>query len=91
MSKCKTKAIQTDLGIIRDIQELFRHIHAYSEPCVTLEYLEPWYIQNPEMFRTRSTLKTLAYSQPWYIQNPGIFRTLSNTNDEAFCKNTKQQ
>ena len=36
MSKYKTKAIQEDLGIIRNIHELSRYILAYSEPCVTL-------------------------------------------------------
>ena len=89
MGKCKTKSIQT--GIIR---ELFGHVQAYSEPCVTLAYLEPWYIHNLEIFRTRSILTTLAYSQPWYNQNAGIFkirgilRTLSNIYDKAFCENS---
>ena len=35
MRKCKTKAIQTDLGTFRHNQayhELFRRIKAYSEP-----------------------------------------------------------
>ena len=38
-------------------------------------YSEPWYIQNPGIFRTRSIFRTLvyleleAYSEPWYIQN----------------------
>ena len=81
MGKCRTKAIQTDLGIIRHNQaypELFWHIQAYCivTPCVTLTYLELWYIQNPDTFRTRSIFRTLAYSQPWYIQSPGILRTL---------------
>ena len=40
MGKCKTKATKTDLGT-------FRLNHAYSKPCVTLAYLEPWYVQNP--------------------------------------------
>ena len=56
--------IQTYSGIIRYIQELFRDIHAYSEPCVTLTYLEPWYIRNPGIFKH------------WHIQNSGVFRTL---------------
>ena len=34
MGKCKSKAIQTDLGT-------FRHNQAYPEPCVTMGYLEP--------------------------------------------------
>ena len=86
MSKYKTKAIQTDLGIIRYIQELFRHIQAYSKPCVTLAYLEPWYIQNPDIFRTRSIFRTLAYSQPWHIQNPHIFRKLAYSKSKAYSE-----
>ena len=62
--------------MISHIQELFRYIQVYSEPCVILAYLEPWYLQNPDIFKIRSILRTLAYSQPWYIQNTGIFRTL---------------
>ena len=77
MGKCKTKVIQTDLGIfmhipeysgiIRYIQELIEHIQAYSEPCVILAHLQPWYIQKPDIFRTRSIFRTLEHSQPWYI------------------------
>ena len=86
MGKCKTKSIQIGFGTfrhIKHIQELFSYIHVYSEPCVTLAYLEPWYNQNPYIFRT------LAYSEPRYIQNAGIFkirgifRTLSN-----ICENS---
>ena len=68
MGNCKTKAVQADLGtfmhitaysdifrgITRYIQDLFRHIHAYSEPCVTLTYLERWYIWSPGIFRILS-------------------------------------
>ena len=82
MSKCKTKAIQTDLGTFR--QELFRDIQAYSEVCVTLTYLKLWYIQNPNTFRTRNIFRTLEYSQHWCIQNPGIFRTLAYSKSEAY-------
>ena len=69
MGECKTKAIQTNLGtlthslIIRHIQELFRHIQAYLEPCVTLTYLKLSCIQNPNIFRTSSIFRTLAYSK----------------------------
>ena len=57
MGKCKTKAIQTDLGTLR-------HNQAYSIPCINLPYSkrktcsEVWYIQKPGI------LKTLAYSKP---------------------------
>ena len=60
MGKCKRKSvqavyvspaysgifwhIQTFSGIIRYIQELFRHIYAYSEPYVTQTLVEAWYI-----------------------------------------------
>ena len=62
MGKRKTKTILRDLGTLR-------HDHAYSKPCGTLAYLEPWYIQNPDILRTRSIFSTLVY------HNPGIFRT----------------
>ena len=52
------------------MQELFRHIQAYSKPCVTMVYLEPWYIQNPDKYAEPE-----AYSEPWLIKNPRMFRT----------------
>ena len=96
MVKKPFRQIYAQSGIIRYIQELFRFIQTFAEPCVTLTYLEPWYIQNPDIFRTRSIFRTLGSSQPWYIQNPiykerlyiqnpNTCRTLSN---EAFCENT---
>ena len=76
MEKCKTNAIQADVGI-------FPHILAYSDIFTSIfrtlcnlgifrtqvhfdleTYSEPWYIHNPGIFRT------VVYSQPWYIQNP---------------------
>ena len=39
--------IQTYSDMIKHIEEIFTHIQAYLEPCVTLKYSEPWYIQNP--------------------------------------------
>ena len=50
------------------MQGLFRYVQAYSKPCVTLAYLQPWYIQNPDIFRTTSIFRTLAYSQAWHIR-----------------------
>ena len=47
----KSSHIQTYLGTIRYIQELLRHIHAYSELYVTQRFVEPWYIQNPGIFK----------------------------------------
>ena len=61
MGKSKTKAIQADLGTfrqIRNIQELFRHIQAYSKPCVTLAYLN------------RGISRTLTYSEPEAYSEP---------------------
>ena len=68
MGKCKTKAIQTDLGT-------FRHSQAYSKPCANLAYSEPWYIQNPDTFKTRNIFKTLVHSEPRCIGNSGILNT----------------
>ena len=80
MGKCKTKAIQTDLGIFRHNQTYPGIIQAYSGIFRTLCY--------PDIF------KTVVYPEPWYIQNAGIFkirgifRTLSNIYDAAFCENS---
>ena len=83
------RQIQAHSGIIRHIQELFRYIQAYLEPCITLTYLKLWYIENTDIFTTRSIFTTLVYSEPRYIQNAGIlkilgiFRALSHTYSEA--------
>ena len=60
MEKCKTKAIQADLGKFTQIlaySDIFKHkqvysriSRAYSEPSATLAYLELWYIQKPESY-----------------------------------------
>ena len=57
MGKCKTKAIQTDLGIFTYIPAylvIFRHnqkysgiFQTYSEPLVTLAYSELSFTQKP--------------------------------------------
>ena len=86
MGKCKTKAIQIDLGKFRHNQAYPVIIHAYSKPCITLEYLEPWHIQNSDIFRTRSIFRTLAYSELWYVRNPRIFRTLPFSKFEAYLE-----
>ena len=61
MGKCKTKAIQTDLDTFTHNQAYPGIIQTYSKPCVTLAYLEPWYIQNTDILRTRSMFRALAY------------------------------
>ena len=46
------------------IQELCKHIQAYSELCVTLSYLEPKYIQNQKHIQKRGMFKVLVYLEP---------------------------
>ena len=67
MGKCETKAIQTDSGT-------FRHNKAYSKICVNLACSEPWYIESPDIFKTRNICRTLVYSEPRYTENSGIFK-----------------
>ena len=89
MGKCKTKAIQTNLGTFRHNQTYPGIIQAYLgifRTLVTLTYLKLWYIQDPDIFRTRSIFRTPAYSQPWYIQNPAVFRTLAYSKSEAYVE-----
>ena len=62
-------------GIIRHIEELFRHIQTYSKPNVTLAYLKLWCIQNPDIIHNQK-----------HIQNPRIFRTLAYSEFEAYSE-----
>ena len=57
MGKCKAKAIRADLGAFRHNRAwyiiwayLFRHIRAYSGPCVSLVYLRRLYVWGPGIF-----------------------------------------
>ena len=89
MGECKTKAITTDLGTFRHNQTYPGIIQVYSahlESCVTLTYLKLWYIENPDIFRTRSIFRTPAYSKPRYIQYPVIFKTPAYSKSEAYSE-----
>ena len=97
MRKCKTKAIQTYFGTFKHDQANPRTILAYSKPCLTLAYLETWYIQSPDTFKIRNMFRTLVYSvrtsvysELWHIQNPRLIQTytMSNIYDVAFCENS---
>ena len=79
MGKCKTKAIQTDLGTFRHNQAYPGIVQAYSKACVTLAYKEPRYIQNPNIFKITNIFRTLAYSKS---------KAYSDIYDEAFCENS---
>ena len=78
MSKCKSETIQAELGTFRHDQAYPRIIQACLRPCVTLAYLEPWYI------RTLTYPKPEMYSEPGYIQNPRIFTTLAYSKPKAY-------
>ena len=61
MDKCKTKAIQPDLGTSR-------HNQTYLGIFKTVCY--------PEIFKT-SIIGTQTISETWHIHNPGIFRAMA--------------
>ena len=51
----------------------------HSEPFVTIAYLDSWYIQNLNIFRTQdiqNNLESLRYSSRRTLRNLGIFTTL---------------
>ena len=79
----ETKVIQTNLDIFSHNLTYRGIIQTYLEPCVIITYLRLWYIQNSDIFSTRSIFRPPAYSQPWYIQNPAILRTLVYLKSEA--------
>ena len=76
MTKCKTKAIQTNLDTFRHNQAYPGIIQAYSGKFRTLCY--------PEIF------KTVVHPEPWHIQNQkhiqnlDIFRMLAYSKSEAY-------
>ena len=74
MGKSKTKATQTNFGTFRHNQAYLGIIQAYSKPFVILSYLEPWYIQNPNIFKIRNIFRPLVYLEPRYIQNSDMFK-----------------
>ena len=89
MGKCKTKAIQTDLGTFRHNQSYPGIIQAYSSICKTLcnpgifgsvVYPELWHIQNKKHNYNPDTFITL------YIQNPRILRKLAYSKSEAYSE-----
>ena len=78
MGKSKAKAIQADLGIFRHNLVYPEIIQAYSgifkylcNPEIfrtrsifrNMVYSQPWYIQNPRMFRMLLYSKSEAYSE----------------------------
>ena len=77
MSKCKTKAVRTNLGTFRHNQTYPGIIPAYSGIFRALCY--------PDIFKT-VVYPEPAYSQTWYIQNPGIFRKLTYSKSEAYSE-----
>ena len=40
--------------------DIFSHIAAYLEPCLTLAYSDPSHIQNPSIFRTQDIFRALS-------------------------------
>ena len=78
MGKCKTKYIQIELNIFKHNQaypELFTHIQAYSEACVTLAHLKPRYIQNPDIFKISGIFITLSniYEEEFRKNSWGLY------------------
>ena len=68
----KQKLLRQILGTFRHNQTYPEIIQAYLQPCLTLTYLKLWYIQNPNILRTKSLFRTPVYSEP------AIFRTLAH-------------
>ena len=80
--------------------DIFSHIVAYLEPCVTLAYSKPCHIQNLGIFITQDVFRTLsrhiliyskrcvtlAYWDPYYIQNVALFRILAYLGPEVYSK-----
>ena len=76
MGKFKKKKHEGRFTYIHAYSGIFRHIQAYLEPCLTMVYSEPWYIQNQTrirnigIFRTRIIFKTLSYLETEAYSRP---------------------
>ena len=77
MGKCKSKAIQTDLGTFMHNQAYPGIIQVYSKPCIT------WHIQRHGIFRTLTHSKSETYSDI-FSQDLSIFRTLAYSKSKAY-------
>ena len=62
---------------IRYIQELFRHIQAYTEPR---------YIQNPGIFTLRGIFRNPVHLETLHMQNLSIFKTLAHSETETYSE-----
>ena len=102
---CLLSEIQTYPVIFTSYSDIFRHIVAYLEPCVTLTYSEPCHIQNPGIFRTQDIFRTLsrhiltyskrcvtfAFWELCHIQKFAIFRILAYLGQEAYSESCLQR
>ena len=79
MGKCNTKAVQSDLGTLRHNQPYTGIIQPHSEPCRTLSYLEPLYIQNFEIFRTLTYSRCGACSERCQVSMMKTFAKIINS------------
>ena len=72
MAKCKTKAIQTNLGTFRHTYTYPGIIHAHSGIFRALCYTD---IFKTGISRTLTYSETETYTESRHIHNPGIFKT----------------
>ena len=97
---CLLLQIQRYSGIITPYSDIFSHLVAYLEPCVSLAYSEPCYIQNSDIFRTQDIFRTLSRDIPAYsprgvtlgywehrhIQDFAMLRILTYLRPEAYTE-----
>ena len=103
MSTWKTKAIHTDLGTLRHNQAYPGIIPTCPGIIPTYPGIIPtypgifrtmcysdilWYIQNPDIFRTKNIFITLLYSECCHIQNP---RHIQNPVKHLRWSNSRKQ
>ena len=101
MGKCKTKAIQTDLGTFRHNQPYPGIIWAYSgifrtlcnpgiDPCIsrTLRYAVPEVCSKPWHIQNSGIFRTPVYSERWHIENPRLIHNPVHIYHESFCENS---
>ena len=88
MGKCKTKAIDADLGILRHIlaySDIFRHNQAYSGIFRNYSGLF-WALCNPDIFRILVYSESSHIQDQSHIQNPCISKVLAHSEIETYSE-----
>ena len=83
--------IQAYSALLRDIHSCWDIIKAYSAPCVTLAYSQPWHILSPGIFITGGLFKTLWNADQAYSEHSGHYSAIFKNTENLVQRLHKQK